>query len=273
MVSQNSSQNIGGGKTWPGWLGAWGLAIAAALLIGALQGVRLRSLTQNADQVSQEALDQAVEQEKQQLALLKQLPDLGFRNLYGDWVFLKFLQYFGDDQARERTSYALSPDYFDIILDRDPYFREGYFFLSGSTSMYAGQPERTIAIMNQHLPQLSPQIPDRAYYIWRYKAVDELLFLGDTAAAKASFRQAAAWASTYEDPESQAVAATSLKTAQFLDQNPNSTAAQISAWSMVLSSALDKGTQAVAIQRIEALGGRIEPDENGNFRIVTPTEP
>ena len=40
--------------------------------------------------------------------MLKNLPSFGFDNLIADWTFLKFLQYFGDDEARDVTGYDLA---------------------------------------------------------------------------------------------------------------------------------------------------------------------
>ena len=141
------------------WLGSFFLALVCGSAIAAIQLPRLRQLSQSADQLTQAQLQADIEAEKQQLALLKDIPDLGFRNLLADWALLKFFQYFGDDEARARTSYQLSPDYFEIVLDRDPYFRDGYFFLSSSVSLYAGQPDRTIEIMERNLPRLTPLTP------------------------------------------------------------------------------------------------------------------
>jgi len=254
----------------------WLPGVAIALLgIGSavlLQRPQLAELTRSADAVTPEVLELELAQTKRNLALLKQVPSLGFRNLIADWAFLQFLQYFGDDAARNRTSYALSPDFFDIVLDRDPYFLDGYFFLSGSSSLYAGKPDRTIEIIDRNLPRLTPKLPEGAYFIWRYKAVDELLFLGDSDAARESFQTAAEWANAYDDPESQSIAASSTRTAEYLKTNPDSKAAQISAWTMVLANALDEGAQEVAVQRMQALGATLEPTPDGRFRIVLPEE-
>lgn len=245
------------------------LCLGSAIL---LQRPQLAALTRSADEVTPEVLQQELAQTERNLTLLKRLPSLGFRNLIADWAFLQFLQYFGDDAARDRTNYALSPEFFEIVLDRDPYFLDGYFFLSGSSSMYAGKPDRTVEIIERNLPRLSPKLPDRAYYVWRYKAVDELLFLGDSEAARQSFLKAAEWAQAYSDPEGQSIAASSLSTADYLKTNPDSKAAQISAWTMVLANALDDGAKQVAVQRMQALGATLEPTEDGRFRIILPEE-
>ncbi len=244
------------------------IALISAAGILRLQSQQLAAL-KRASGFEQTASEQAVEARRQQLSALKQLPSFGFSNLIADWVMLQFIQYFGEVEARRQTGYGLSPDYFDVILARDPYFKDGYLFLSASSTLFAGQPQRTLEIFERELPRLTPTTPERAYVIWRYKATDELLFLGDSEAAAQSFATAAEWASVYDDPESQAIAARSLRTAQALQENPDSTEAQLSAWAMVLSNAFDEATQQWAIQQIERLGGRVEAD-GGRFRIVSP---
>ncbi|MGB7440222.1 MAG: hypothetical protein WA919_04080, partial [Coleofasciculaceae cyanobacterium] len=111
-----------------------------------------------------------------------------------------------------------------------------------------------------------------SYYVWRYKGIDELLFLGDGQAAQQSFAKAAEWASTYSDPESQSIAAISSQTAEFLKNNPQSKAAQISAWAMVLGNATDKRTQQIAISQIEALGGKVIITPEGGLRLQLPAQ-
>lgn len=249
-------------------------AIAAGLCVCGivlLQIPQLDKLT-TAKPLSPATLNQDVQTEKVRLNLLQQIPSFGFDNLFADWVFLNFLQYFGDDEVRAKTGYGLSPDYFEVILNRDPRFLSAYLFLSSSTSLYAGMPERAIALMNQNLKLLSPTVPHQAYYIWRYKGIDELLFLGDAAAAQQSFTTAAQWASVYPDAESQQVAAISQKTAEFLSRNPASKSAQIGAWTMVLSNPVDQATRNLAISRIKALGGEVTITPDGIVQVKPPKE-
>ncbi len=253
--------------------------LAAALTIAiattgitTLQQQNLVLLKERAQGLTMAQMDKTVQQERDRLSILSKLPDFGFRNLVADQVFLSFLQYFGDDNARAKTGYDVSPDYFDVALERDPYFRDGYFFLSGSSSLFAGLPERTIGIIDRNLPKLTPTLPERAYYVWRYKATDELLFMGDSQAAGRSFSKVVEWAAAYPDAEGQMMAAAAEASRMHLWRKPTSRSARIGAWTMVLSSALDKGTRDRAIREINLLGGRLEPDGKGAVRIVTPTQ-
>ncbi|HBE16673.1 MAG TPA: hypothetical protein DEG17_13415 [Cyanobacteria bacterium UBA11149] len=246
------------------------IALLSAATVTWLQIPQLNQIKGIEENALPADLQRDIEAEKVRLNLLQKMPVFGFDNLLADWVFLNFLQYFGDEQARAETGYQLSPDYFEVILKRDPRFLKGYFFLSSSTSLYAGMAEKSVAIMEKGLKLLSPKNPSKSYYIWRYKGVDELLFLGNHEAAKKSFETASEWANTYTDAESQQVAAISHQTAQFLSHNPKSKLAQVSAWSMVLNNALDNRTRQTAIARIEALGGKVIITPEGTVKIQLP---
>ncbi len=253
-------------------LGTIALILLCGGAIAALQLPLLTTLRQQQTS-SLASLQRQSAIEKQRLQVLQHLPTFGFDNLMADWVFLNFLQYFGDDEARAQTGYDLSPEYFEVIVRRDPRFVRGYLFLSQSTSLFAALPKRTIALMERGLTTLTPQIPPNSYYVWRYKGIDELLFLGDAQAAQHSFRQAADWASQHPDPESQQVAQLSRSMAGFLAENPRSQSALVGAWSMVLQSAVDDRTRDRAIAQIKELGGTFETDGQGRTIIRFPPEP
>ncbi|MCC5656463.1 hypothetical protein LC608_05605 [Nostoc sp. XA010] len=238
--------------------------------VGLIQFPQLQKLINTKQSASLETLKKEIQSENIRLNFLKKTPTFGYNNFIADLVYLNFLQYFGDDEVRDKTGYSLSPEYFEIILERDPRFLAAYRSLSISTSLYAAMPERAIALSEKGLKSLSPSVPEKSYYIWRYKGVDELLFLGNAKAAEQSFATAANWASKFSDEESQMIANTSQKTAEFLGRNPNSKYAQISTWAMVLNNHVDERTQKRAIREIEALGGKVITIPEGNHKIVFP---
>jgi tetratricopeptide (TPR) repeat protein len=255
----------------------WGkLALAVLGVVGCLGAIallqipQLRQLQTRSETASLEDIRRDLEAERVRLNVLEQAPSFGFDNVIADWTFLNFLQYFGDEAMRSRTDYALSPEYFDVILRRDPRFLSAYTFLSTSTAMYAGDPRRAIALTNEGLKHLSPTLPPDSHYVWRNKAIDELLFLGDAAAARQSFETAADWAEASGQPEGQSVASLSRQTATFLANNPDSSYAQFSAWMMVLTNAPDDRTRRTAADRIKALGGDVVPQPDGTFQIKPP---
>lgn len=204
---------------------------------------------------------------EQQIILSNSLPKFGYENLYAGWQFLRFLQYFGDSTLRKATGYGLSIHYFESIVDIDPLFEEAYIFLVNTLTMYLGAPEESIRLVEKGLNSMSPSLPPRSYFIWRHKATDELLFLGDTQAAKKSHEMAADWAERSPDEEGDFVAALSRKTIEFLETDPSSKPAQIGAWSDVLLRATDDNIRQKAAAEIEALGGTILVNNDGQVTV------
>ncbi|MBD2452165.1 hypothetical protein H6G76_34690 [Nostoc sp. FACHB-152] len=248
------------------------VACFCMLGVSVLQFPRLQSLLINKQTISQEVLEKDIQAEHLRLATLKELPSFGYDNLIADWVYLNFLQYFGDDDVRDKTGYRLSPEYFDIIIKHDPRFLGAYVGLSTSTSVYAAMPERSIGLMKEGLKSLSPQVPEKSYYVWRYKGIDELLFLGNAQAAQNSFNMAANWASNFSDSESKFIAHNSHQTAVFLSHNPDSKYARIATWAMILMNKVDEKTRKRAIKEIEALGGKVISTPTGNKLIFPPKD-
>ena len=251
-------------------IGAIGMIALSLTTVILLQKSRLK-----ADQVTLASTEykQQEQLEKLQLDVYKGLPTLGFDNLLADWFYLRFIQYFGDGEARGQTGYSLSPDYFELVVNRDPRFVDANLKLAVSTSIFAGHPQKSVTYLEQSLQQtpsklISPVYPP--YYLWIYKAIDELLFLGDVDAAKHSNTMAANWAETYPDEASQQTAIRRRKTVQFLENNPKSKVAQIGAWSQVLSGANDQKTQARALAEIKALGGEIIVNPDGTVSVRVP---
>ena len=120
----------------------------------------------------------------------ERIPEIGFRNIIADYTFVQFLSYFGDD-SRLTTGYAASPIFFETIIQKDPFFRDFYLFLSQSVSVQAGDPDRAISLMNEGISHLAPNQPPDGFHILRYKGIDELLFAGDSKAAQSTFERAA----------------------------------------------------------------------------------
>lgn len=238
--------------------------------VSLIQLSRLEKLLTSKQSASLEALEKDSKSDSLHLDLLEKMPSFGYDNFIADWTFINFLQYFGDDEVRNKIGYSLSPEYFEVILDRDPRFLEAYINLSASTSLYAGMPERSIALMEKGLKSLSPWVPAKSYYVWRYKGIDELLFLGNAQAAQESFTKAANWSSKFTDEESKYTAFVSQQTAEFLRRNPDSKSARISTWAMVLNNNVDEKTRKRAIREIEVLGGKVVTTPEGNSTIIFP---
>lgn len=248
----------------------WHPLIGIAIAIVGLTGV---ILTQRS-QLARPSLwlsdpKQAEQQERVKLRLLKQLPTFGFNNLVADWTFLNFLQYYGDYQVREKTGYALSSDYFDIITRLDPRFVDIYLFLSGSISYQLGEPQTAVQFMDRGTAALSPQIDPKAFQVWRLKGLDQLLLLGDVPGSIYSHEMAAKWVrnTPYQD-----FAPLFQQTAAFLRRDPNSVPVRVQAWIAIYYQAAavrDKTTQERAKQEILALGGQTQM-KKGQVIFVLP---
>lgn len=254
-------------NNWTQIFSLTGIIVASGVGVFLLQSQRFEGVVEQLQNPTQVELERQVQQEADRLAVMQNLPSFDFDNLVANWAMLNFLYYFGDTDIRNRTGYALAPEYFRIILDQDPYFRTAYFFLSASTSLYAGRPDLAVALMEEKLPLLSPTTPEGSYYVWRYKATDELLFLGRKESARQAYLKAAEWATLDGSEEALQVAATSQETADFLAEDLDSRNAQISAWGSILGNAFDEATQLLAIQNIQALGGTVEQLPNGRYSV------
>lgn len=248
-----------------------GCILGAFAVVVYLQTPQLASLKQRKS-LTKAVLGQQEAQLKAQLSIAKTLPTFGFDNLVADWHFIDFIQYFGDTEVRAKAGYGASMEYFEAMLDRDPRFLYAYFYLSSTGSLYAGQPEKSVSLMNSGLKSLSPKVPDRGYYIWRLKAVDELLFLGKVPDARNSMLTAANWARQSPTTEGQNVARLSQNTAAYLARNPNSKQAQFDAWNMVLGAAVDDFVIKRAIVGIRSTGGKVTISPSGEFKVEAPVK-
>jgi hypothetical protein len=191
--------------------------------------------------------------QKTQLDLYKDLPDFGFNNLMADRTYLEYIQYFGDRSAREHLGYELVPEYFAAIVDRDLNFTEAYLSLITANSLYAGEPQTTVNLMDRNLPHISLQRSEQLAQLWSQKGTDELLFLGDIAAAKKSYQMAAYSASQINEERGQELTESYLAMLKFLATNPDTKDAQILAWSTVLPNIKDDRRRQEIIDKINNL--------------------
>ncbi|NJP08723.1 MAG: hypothetical protein HC866_03935 [Leptolyngbyaceae cyanobacterium RU_5_1] len=251
----------------------WGKALVkVTIAVAALAGIILLQRSQlNLVALRGENPKQAEQQEALRLKLLKQTPTFGFDNLLADWVFLNFLQYFGDQPAREKTGYDLSPEYLDLVTRRDPRFVDVYIFISNSVSYQLGQPQLAIQLMKRGTVALSPRIDPKSFQLWRFMGLDQLLLLGDIPGSIYSHEMAAKWVAgtPYQD-----YASRFQQTAHFLRSDPNSRAVRVSAWGSIYAQAAmigDQKTQERAKQEILALGGKLS-EQDGKLYIGAPSE-
>ena len=220
--------------------------------------------------MSAASFKQAAQQEALQLKMLKTIPSFGFDNLIADWTFIKFLQYFGDDEARNVTGYNLSQDYFDIVTQRDPRWADIYLFLSTAISFYQGKPETAVNLMERGTSalSLSPQIHSQSWTVWRTKGLDELLLLGDIPESIRSHEMAADW--VQGSPEGPKLAPIFRATAEYLRRDPDSVPVRFIAWNTVYAQTTDKLVRQRAKQALVKLGAQVQKDKNGNESFILP---
>ncbi|MEL4897206.1 hypothetical protein [Crocosphaera sp. Alani8] len=248
------------------------IAIIALSLTGVIW-LQKSLIAPETKQLTPEEYEKQQALEKLQLNVYKNLPSFGYGNIAADWFYLRFIQYFGDGEARKHTGYPLSPDYFQLVVENDPSFVDANLRLSVSTSLFAGLPQKSVQLLEKSLENTPSKIVSplyHPYYLWVYKGVDELLFLGDVEAAKHSNTMAANWADTYPDEVSKNLARRRRQTVEFLENNPDSRVAQIGAWSQVLNSAINAEAVERALGEIQALGGEILVTPDGNISVSVP---
>jgi len=245
-------------------LGLASLLLVCGLGIARLQQPKLQVLS--GSDLDTRDYEQEINKQDIKVNLLKNLPAFGFDNLFADWGMLQFIQYYGDEEARTQTGYHLSPDYLEIIVNNDPRFTLAYMIISPASSINAGRPDRTVSLMDRGLKSLTPDIA-KAYYVWLYKGVDELLFLGYIPEAKKSYSMAEDWANRAGN---EFITSLARDTVQFLSTKPDSRKAQVGAWFMVYANVPDKETKALAKRNIERLGGKLIFHENGRVQAIAP---
>lgn len=201
----------------------------------------------------------------------KKIPSFGFNNLIADLTFLKFVEYFGDGEARQVTGYSTVTHYFEDIVNRDPNFIQSHLVMSASNSLFAGRPEKTVQLINKALENVDKNVPNYPFLLWTYKATDEILFLGNIEAARHSYEMAARWARQHKEVDvGNEMAMRYDKTAKYLASDPDPTQAQFGAWMSILYSTRDGKTQEHILDRIRELGAEVNISPDGRFEIKPP---
>ncbi len=208
-------------------------------------------------QKSRQKLDRAnyVSQETEQarrLEIQQQTPKLGFDNLAADLSYLNFVQYFGDKDARETIGYKLVPEYFETITAIDPRFTQAHLRLSIANSMYAGNAEKSVALIEEVLAVANPESKESAW-LWTSKGLDELLFLGNKEAAINSYKMAAQWAELTQSDRPDGLTIKDLEIALESTTEADLKQAQIRAWSSVLVHIRDNERRGEIIDKISNL--------------------
>ncbi|AGY56329.1 hypothetical protein [Gloeobacter kilaueensis] len=119
----------------------------------------------------------------------------GWRNLLADWLWLQYVQYFGDVAARKKSGYGLSAEYIQAITALDPAFIFAATQANYAVAEQMGAPKEAIAI----LTAAAKRNPGRAdalgmpgsWYLWRLAGSVAFRHLGHYRQAAAYFERAA----------------------------------------------------------------------------------
>ena len=209
---------------------------AASLPFICLAGIVILQGQQYKKSVIKLNRDNYLRQEKEQAELIKfqqKTSNLGFDNLAADLSYLNFVQYFGDRNARETIGYRLVPDYFETIGSLDPRFTQAHLRLAIANTMYAGNAETTVALIEEVLAVVEPNSEDAAL-LWTSKGLDELLFFGDKDAAIKSYQTATQWAAIEQSKRPDGLTIKDLELALANTTEIELKETQIRAWSSVL---------------------------------------
>lgn len=231
-----------------------------------LQEPKLNGLDQKA--LNQTDFHKEAQAEKINLNLWQQMPSFGYGNLVADWALLRFVQYYGDDEARGVTGYELSPEYLEIIVKNDPRFIQAYLIFSPAISINAGMPQKSVELLGKGLQDISPKQQD-SYYVWIYRAVDQLLFLGDIKGAQKSYAMAALWA---KEAGNLILAKANQESVDYLSKHPQSKRVRVNAWFLVFINSHYPNTRLLAIKKIRELGGKVYLYPEGKVQVVPPKD-
>lgn len=219
------------------------IVLAAIVLLQSQEYKKLVQKLNHTDYLAQE------QEQAKSVDWQKRTAHLDYDNLKADWSYLDFVQYFGDTKARETIGYKLVPEYFETITSIDPRFTSAYLNLSIANSMYAGYPEKTIALMEEVLASIDPA-SEKAAYLWTSKGLDELLFMGDKEAAIKSYQMAAQWQSLATIKNADSLTIKDLELALQDTNEIELKQAQIRAWSTVLAYVRDQPRQREILDKI-----------------------
>ncbi|HTL90672.1 MAG TPA: hypothetical protein VL134_14820, partial [Leptolyngbya sp.] len=153
----------------------------------------------------------------------------------------------------------------------DPRFVDSYLFLSGTVSHQLGKPELALKLMKRGTDALSPQMNSKAFSVWRWMAMDQILMLGDLPGAARSFDMTAKWAAQSE--EYKEFAPNFQETANFLRTKPDIRFVQFQTWLVVYqdaSAAGDKPSRDRAKRELLKLGAIERKNEKNETIFVAP---
>ncbi|MGL6283120.1 MAG: hypothetical protein ACRC2J_11990, partial [Microcoleaceae cyanobacterium] len=114
---------------------------------------------------------------------------------------------------------------------------------------------------------LSPEIDPKAWQLWRFKGIDQILFLDDTKGAIYSHEMAADWVANTPDRD---FAPLFKDTAEFLKTDPDNKLIRFNAWLWIYYQSPDEKVKERAKKELIALGAKVEEGIDGKIKFVLP---
>lgn len=203
---------------------------------------------------------------EQTLLLATTLEWLGAKNLGVSWLWLEFIQYYGDTPSRAQTGHGLSLKYLDRIIALDPQFLTVYPWVT-SVAFSGGVPDEAEKLIDQGLKSLTREQHPQAWKLLVDKAVIQFLLKGNSAQGTKNYYAAADWLDAIGQ-EAEAHAFRSL--GGRLEASPNSRRVRFDIWLTVLQGTADPETRKRAIIELGKLGGEFVFSPDGQLERIIP---
>jgi tetratricopeptide (TPR) repeat protein len=194
---------------------------------------------------------------REELALdaLANLPAFGNRNLIGDFLWLRFAQYFGDTQARAKSGYSLNYRYLKTITDRNPHFENAYRIVNLAVAYRMGRTDLADALLVSGI-QANPN----GYLIWQTRGFLHFLYTGNTAFAVYCFRRNAGLAVAVGGNSQQHWGNYWFAMSKYLEVSKSNAWTRRQIWAEVYANSSDSSTQALALNQLGKLGVFLSKD-------------
>ncbi|MDX2272679.1 MAG: hypothetical protein NW237_12155 [Cyanobacteriota bacterium] len=242
--------------------------IPALIMVGSLVGVVTLQMPL-VQQVKEPDPNEEITRFNQSTALASVLQGLGYGNLASGWLWLEFIQYYGDVRIRSQKGYDLADDYLDKMTQADPRFLLAYRIASLVLAYRAAEPDEAVALLDRATQYITPDwIPEEAWKLYVDRALLNFLFLGDPEAAKQDYFKAAEWyEKLYPGYGNQwRDLGESLANKEHIDR------IRFDVWMSVFNASDDPETREFVFQELLKLG-RVVRLPSGEMRLVPPPLP
>jgi tetratricopeptide (TPR) repeat protein len=199
------------------------------------------------------------------LDALAKLPDFGNRDLVADFLWLRFIQYFGDSSVRAKSGYGLSYKYLKTITDRDPHFDNAYRIANLAVAYRMGRTDLADALLAKGI-QANP----KSYLIWQTRGFLHFLYTGNIPKAVYCFRRNAGIAVAVGGNSQQHWGNYWFAMSKYLEVSKSNDWTRRQIWAEVYANSSDTSTQALALTQLAKLGVSLNKDGRLFARYAVP---